>query len=49
MYDLLQNFPIPSGPIVTPTMSLVTQNRQNNATTTNNSNTSSNNELISND
>ena len=45
MYDLLQIFPMLGGPIITLTMSSITQNTQNNAA----ANTNSNSDLISND
>ena len=45
MYGLLQIYPMPNGPIITPSMSLPTQNTQGNAA----ANTNSNSDLISND
>ena len=45
MYDLLDIYPIPNGPIITPLMSSLTQNTQSNTT----ANTNSNSDLISND
>ena len=48
MYDLLQIFPMPGGPIITPIINSVTPNMQNNAvpSISKNSNTPLNNELI---